>query len=312
MMLIRLGLLLGCLTLFGNILFAQDDLEYPLPEFGSFDLELVEDIDLEELPVLPELTETAEKVYDQGVEAGNNPQIFAKVGDCMTATTEYFFGPYGVEADAYDLGEYEELQQVIDHFNIPARSEGFEENSFGNPGLATASGFNSASVLDSLWADPNWCEANESPLLCDYRLSNPVYSLIMFGTNDVMVFEADFFDFYMRQIVVETLNRNIVPVLYTIPSRPEFPEKTYLFNQVIVGIAQDYDLPLVNLWLAIQELPNEGVDELEPIHLSIPEDGDTGIFDEEHLTYGYTMRNLVSLQTLDILSSGLEDMEEDE
>lgn len=284
--------------------FAQDsEIDLSSPELGSFDLASIEGIVVEDFPILPELTDHAQVIYEAGLEAENNPQVFSKIGDCMTATYEYFLGPFG--EGTYDLGEdYAELESVIQYFDVPARDEGFVANSFNNPGLATASGFNTASVLDSIWADPTWCEANESPLECEYRLSQPIFSLIMFGTNDVMFFEADLFDFYMRSIILETINNGTVPILYTIPTRPEFPEKTYQFNQVIIKLAQDYDLPLVNLWLAIQDLPFEGVDQLEPIHLSIPEDEQAGDF-TTNLDYGYTVRNLITLQTLDILLDGL-------
>jgi len=284
---------------------AQDsEIDLSPPELGNFDPASIEDIVVEDYPILPELTDHAQVIYQAGLEADNNPQVFSKIGDCMTATYEYFLGPFG--DGNYNLGdEYAELEGVINYFDEPARSEGFEMNSFNNPGLATASGFNTASVLDSIWADPNWCEANESPLGCEYRLSQPIFSMIMFGTNDVMFFEADLFDFYMRTIILETIENGTVPILYTIPTRPEFPEKTYQFNQVIIKLAEDYDLPLVNLWAAIQDLPFEGVDQLEPIHLSIPEDEQAGDF-TTNLEYGYTVRNLITLQALDILLEGLE------
>jgi hypothetical protein len=290
------------------VVVAQDsDIDLNPPEIGDFVLDPITGVVLEDIPVLPELTDHARAIYERGIEAGNNPHVFSKVGDCMTATTEYFLGPFG--EDNYDLGEYEELQAVIEYFSAPARQEGFELDSFANPGLGTSTGYNTASVLDPIWADPAWCQANESPLACEYRTSQPIFSLVMFGTNDVMFFEADFFDFYMRSIVLETINNGTVPVLYTIPTRPEFPDKTYLFNQIIVNIAQEYDLPLVNLWAAIQHLPNEGVDELEPIHLSIPEDEQTGDFSEVNLNFGYTVRNLITLQAFEIL---LDDLVADE
>ena len=298
-----LGLLVGLLFASFSV-WAQDTaVDLTLPELGSFDPASVSDIVVEDYPVLPEVTDYARVIYAQGVENGLNPQVFSKVGDCMTATTPYFLGPFG--SDGYDLGEYGALQDVIDYFSIPARGDGFDLNSFANPGLGTATGFNTASVLDSIWADPSWCNANESPLSCEYRVSQPAFSLIMFGTNDVMFFEPGYFDYYLRTIVLETINDGIVPVLYTFPTRPEFPDKTYQFNQIVIKISQDYDLPLVNLWAAIEDLPNHGVDTLEPTHLSVPDDLDTGILDAEHLQAGYTVRNLITLQTLQILMDGL-------
>lgn len=291
------------LTLMSN--HAQDEIDLTLPDPANFDIASIEDINIEDVPVVPELTDHAREIYARGIENGNNPKVFSKVGDCMTASYWYFLGPF---ADGeYDLGDYSDLQPVIDYFDAPARAEGFEQNAFNNPGLATTSGFNSASVLDSIWADPNWCNANESPLACEYRLSRPSFSLIMFGTNDSMFFEPDFFDFYMRSIVVQTIEADIVPILYTIPWRPEFPEKIEQFNKIVIKIAQDYDVPVVNLNLAIADLPYFGVDEAEPIHLSIPPDEiSTGILSDENLQYGYVVRNLITLQTFDIMLNGLE------
>ncbi|RMG88504.1 MAG: hypothetical protein D6712_03510, partial [Chloroflexi bacterium] len=227
-----LCLLLALVLAVGGVL-AQDEepltaedlgIDLSPPEYGAFDEADVADIDVTAYPILPEVTEHARIIYQRGIEAGNNPHRFSKLGDCMTATYEHFLGPFGT--GEYDLGEYEELQAVIDHFSVPARDEGFEFDSFANPGLATANGFNTASVLDSIWANPNWCQAGESPLACEYRATKPIYSLIMFGTNDVMFIPAADFDFYLRTVVLETINRDIVPILYTIPTRPEFPERT--------------------------------------------------------------------------------------
>lgn len=298
------ALLLG--VMMGQVSAQEELLTFPQPTVGSFDLSALEDINLEELPVIPELTETARRIYEQGQSSGNVAQRFSKIGDCMTAS-EWFLMPFGT--DSYDLADYQDLESVIEYFNVPARDEGFELNAWANPGLGTQSGFNTSSLTDWLFADPNWCDVNESPLACEYRVSRPAFALMMLGTNDVMFFNEEQFDYAMRQIVVETLNANIVPVLYTFPIRPEYPEKTESFNRVIVNIARDYDMPLINLWRAIYDLPFNGVDEKEPIHLSLPEDGNTGDLSESGLMYGYNMRNLITLQTLEVFLKTLEGAE---
>ncbi len=283
---------------------AQDDVDLSPPVLGEFDPVVLNEIDLMAVPVLPEVTEHALAIYARGQEAGRDAERLAKVGDCMTASVEYFMGPFG--AGDYDLNDYEDLQAVIDAFDRPARDGDYSLNAFASPGLAADSGLNVTSVLDSIFADPDWCEPNESALACEYRVTGAAVALIMFGTNDVAFFEPDFFDYYMRQIILETINSDIVPILYTIPTRPEFPDKVIDFNKVIVSIARDYDLPLVNLWAAIQELPDEGIDPLDPIHLSIPPDERTGDLTEANLQYGYTVRNLITLQTLHRLLEAVE------
>jgi hypothetical protein len=297
-------LTIGVLTLGSAVLtLAQaEPLTFPRPELGDYDPNQVTEIDLTEYPILPEVTENTQLIYALGQELGNIPNRFSKVGDCMTASEE-FLHPFGT--GDYDLGEYEDLQSVVEYFSAPARDEGFEENSFNNIGLATQSGFNTATLVDPLFADPNWCPSNEGSLACEYRVTRPAFSLIMLGTNDVMFFEASDFDFAIRNIVLDTIEAGIVPILYTFPKRPEFPEKVQEFNQIIVKVALDYDLPLINLWLAIDGLPDNGVDPLDPIHLSEPEDGETANFTAEDLEFGYPMRNLITLQTLDILLKSL-------
>lgn len=276
------------------------------PELGTFNPASVADIDVSAYPILPEVTAHAREIYANGVMRGNNPQVFSKIGDCMTAAPE-FLVPFG--GDEYDLGEYAALQSVIDYYSVPARSEGFELDSFANPGLSTASGFNTASILDPLWADPNWCRANESPLACEYRVSQPSVALIMFGTNDVYYLEADPFNYYLRRIVIETIASGVVPVLHTFPVRPEYPEKSVLFNQIIVRVAQDYDLPLINLWLALEDLPDKGVDTVQTIHLTKPENDSTGNLTPANLETGYTLRNLITLEALNVLVQGLAEAE---
>jgi hypothetical protein len=311
---IRLGLVLLICLAAASVL-AQDDtsddetpeIDLTPPELGDFAEADVADIVLEEYPVLPELTEHARRIYAAGQEMGSNPRVFSKVGDCMTASPDFMWA-FGI--GDYDLGEYADLQVVVDYFGgIPAREEGFEFDSFANPGLATTSGFNTSSVRDSIWSNPNWCEANESPLACEYRASRPAFSVIMFGTNDVFFVDAATFDYNLRMIVLETIEDGIVPVLNTFPTRPEYPERSLLLNQVIIDVALDYDLPLINLWLALQDLPNGGVDEDETIHLTVPEGVSTGVFSEETLQAGYTMRNRVTLQAFEVLLGELDVLE---
>ncbi len=280
-----------------------DSIDLTPPTLGAFDPAAVAGIDVSDYPIMPTVTAHARAIYRRGLADGRVPQRFSKIGDCMTAA-EAFLTPFGGED--YDLGDFADLQPVIDYYgSVPARGEGFAEDSFANPGLSTASGFNSASVLDPTWSDPNWCSPGETPLACEYRVSRPSLAIIMFGTNDTFYLEAELFDFHLRNVVLATINSNVVPVLNTFPTRPEFPEKSVLFNQIIIQVAEDYDLPLVNLWLALEDVPGGGVDMEETIHLTVPEDGNTGLLDETHLLAGYTFRNLITLQALDVMRTGL-------
>lgn len=260
------------------------------PVLGEFDPASVASIDLTEIPILPEISEQARLVYQQGIAQGKNPAVFSKVGDCMT-DTPFFLIDIG-DGD-YDLGDYEDLQPVIDQYTAT------DINSFNRASQAAAGGFNTASIVDSMWANPEFCESGETPLSCEFRIAQPSVALIMFGTNDVQYLDASQFDYFLRSIVAETIRSGTLPILSTFPARPEFPEQTELFNQVVVKVAQDYDMPLINLSRALADLPDQGVDPVDTTHMTTPEDEQAAYFTDESLQTGFSTRNLLTLQALD-------------
>jgi hypothetical protein len=264
----------------------------PDPVLSEFDPASVVDINLADYPVVPEIDDYALALFYNGLELGHDPHAFAKVGDCMTDHPSFLI-PVG-EGD-YDLGEYTSLQPVIDQFITD------DLNSFARKSQAAAGGFNTASILDSMWANPEFCEAGESPLSCEFRITQPSIALIMFGTNDVFYLDEAQYDYFLRSIIVETIRNGTLPILSTFPMRPEFPEKSVLYNQIVVRVALDYDIPLINLWLALDPLPNQGIDAEETTHMTVPESGLACYFIDENMAAGFTVRNLVTLQTLDAL-----------
>lgn len=261
-------------------------------------------VDLSALPVLPTVAPAMREVYQAGLQAGNNPRAFSKLGDCMTDNAEFLVP---LAKGAYDLGRYAALKPVIAKFaGAPSRQgKPWTLDAFASPGLAAAGGFNSAGPLDATWSDPQWCQAGETPLACEYRVVKPSLALIMFGTNDVAATEPAAYESYLRQIIAETLARNIVPVLHTFPNRPENPERAALLNQIVARVAADTGVPLVNLNRALDGLPNHGVGLTDTTHLSVPPDGRVDVFTDENLRYGFTMRNLVTLQALDVVLRGV-------
>jgi len=274
------------------------------PVFGRFDPAAVAEINPDALPILPEITpamaESLRAVYRAGQARGNQPRVLAKLGDCMT-DNPYFLVP--LSAGRFDLGDYAELKPVIEHFlGVPTRAHSGQPwgaDSFATPGLAAAGGFNVAGPLDPTWANPEWCQANESPLACELRVSRPAFAIIMFGTNDVNTTDLPSYDFYLRTIVSQTLDADTIPLLSTFPTRPENPAKSRQLNQIVVKVAQDYQVPLLNLNRALADLPDLGVNPKDTTHLSLPPDGRADVFRGEHLRYGATVRNLLTLQALD-------------
>lgn len=251
---------------------------------------------LGEWPIVPAAFGRARAIYEEGLAQGRNPQVFTKVGDCLTASDFYLF-PIG--KGEYDLGQYGHLQAAIDHFSQATvrEIEGRAVNSFSNPSLTASCGFNSAGPLDPIWADPRWCEDGETPLACELRVSNASFVLILLGMHD-MYYTTEKFEGYLDAIVAETVQTGVVPILFTFPARLDKLDDVERYNQVIVDIAVKYDVPLANLWLAMRDLPNQGIAEGEVTHPSMPAGGCTTCFSEDGLMAGATMQNLVGLEAL--------------
>jgi hypothetical protein len=268
------------------------------PVLGAFDPATVAGLSLDDYPVIPEISANARAIYAAGLAAGNNPHVFSKLGDCMTENPHFLLT---FAEGQYDLGPYTDLQPVLDQFSgVPARSGDWQLDSFATVGLAAAAGFNIAGPLDATWANPAWCQGGESPAACEFRVARPSVAVIMFGTNDVAFTDAGTFDYFYRTLVIKALDANVLPILSTFPTRPEDEAKSLLLNQIVVQIALDYDLPLLNLNRALAPLRDHGIDPNDTIHLSVPPEGQGRVdhFTPESLQYGFTVRNLVTLQAL--------------
>lgn len=247
-------------------------------------------------PVMPTTTARSREIYRRGQQLGNYRNVFTKVGDCNIESWA-FMGLIGI--GHYELGPYSSLQTTIDFFNteVVDGASPFTHNS-----LAGRSGHTTMAVMDSLWGDPTLCEPGESLLACEYRRLRPSVAFVMFGANDIHSLNAAQFEQAMRGIVQLSVDRGVIPVLTTFPSSPVNNSKwrdVLAFNAIIVRLAGEYDVPLLNLWLAARDLPNHGI---EDNLLHVTYSGDEWIrFNGEEDQWAYTLWNLLALQTLDTL-----------
>jgi hypothetical protein len=92
----------------------------------------------------------------------------------------------------------------------------------------------------------------------------------------------------------------VIPVLTTFPIWPDGDVRTlyrFEFNTILVNLAREYDVPLMNFWLAAQSVQHSGVG---VDHVHITERGDNWTaFNGDESQWGMTMWNLAALQTLD-------------
>lgn len=232
-----------------------------------------------------------------GKQYDNRPNVFMKVGDSVTDSQPFLLA-YG-QGGGYNLGNYGYLQDTINHFAGVSPRDGVA-NSFTNRSFAAITGATSSSMLDGLWADPNFC-SGESPLMCEINLTRPSVGFVLFGTQDMRVIPPHEFRIHMSQIMEAMIFNGVIPVLSTFHSTSSYYEdEALVYNNIIVDISDQYGVPLINLWKATQPLPNNGINPNDPVHLS------QGVnnyynFAGEETQFGVNMRNLLSLQALDEL-----------
>jgi hypothetical protein len=246
-------------------------------------------VNLDAYPVIPTDLGRAREIYELGRIRGMQPNVVSKVGDCITDSAS-FLTPF--DQGQYNLGGYTYLQSVIGYFS----------GSFGTNSLVAYDGLVTNAALDPIFANPLACEPGETPLRCEYRVRQPSVAVIMFGAQDLLFTPAVDFDRNLRQIVHETIQAGVVPILSTFPGNVSLWKQSIQYNQIVIQIALDYQIPLLNLWRALEDLPNGGLND-DGRHLSHPltTAGDLSL---PNLERGYPQRNLVTLQTLDTVWRG--------
>ncbi len=228
-------------------------------------------------PIVPAATARSRQIYQQGLAMGNDPHHFSKVGDCQLINGA-FFGIYD-KPGAYGLpAGYGRLQETIDWF----------AGDFNRESMSVRAGFNVASVLSSMWADPQQCKAGETPLDCEFRLNKPSIVLISMETGFVGR-TAAVYEKYMRQIIEFAIAHGAAPILAT---KADNFEGDNSINLVTARLADEYDLPLWNFWRAVQPLPDQGMDMVrnDRFHISVE---------------AWNVRSFTGLEALDSVWRGL-------
>ncbi|MBN1284055.1 MAG: SGNH/GDSL hydrolase family protein [Anaerolineae bacterium] len=245
------------------------------------------------IPILPapgSIGDHARQIFTRGQARHNNPHAFVKIGDCNT-DSPYFLAPF--DLDDYDLGRYAGLQPTIDFF-AGWFAYGSQVGHVGN---------SITTLLDPFFTNPEHCPSAQptTPLACEYGYARPGVAVMMFGANEVLGLSETEFAGALTQVVEQSLAEGIIPVLTTF-SWPHDAvwNKAMAFNLITVEIAQRYDIPLINFWRAAQALPSYGLTPDDP-YLSKSGPTTTIIFNGAEAVSGHTLRNLLTLQMLDML-----------
>ena len=248
-------------------------------------------------PYILGISDRAREIFLAGQQLGNRANVFSKVGDSITANDDFLI-PVG--RGNYTLTDYAYLQSVIDYFSSESARHG---NSFVNDSLAASPGWASWTAINFHAADESACIPGELPIECELRMVKPSLVLIMLGTNDVPdtnTISASVYERQMRQIIETCINAGAIPIVSTIPPfQRNSGFRVSIFNDVLVNLTDEYDIPLWNYWAAVQHLPNEGLSS-DGVHPSVAPTGASD-FSTAAMQYGMNVRNLTALQALDVV-----------
>jgi len=254
--------------------------------------------DLMQYPVLPNISgpmaQTLGQVYQSGVSNfGNRAGAFVKIGD-NPMDSQSFMVPFA--GDQYQLGNFGSLQGLITAYaSTPVReATNPATNSFDVDSIAAGADFG----VDSLTAPAPGgapCDAvgGGTALSCEIQLTRPAIALISFSAPNVTFMEPAMFRSELQSLVVSVLSEyGVIPVLATIPAGNGYStEQLVEYNRAIVEVATESGVPLWNLWRAMQERGIADPNSVSPSGAGDLTDGSLG--------YGYNIRNLTALQSLE-------------
>jgi len=222
-----------------------------------------------EWPETTELSRTALRIIEGAVDnADLDLHVFSKVGDCQMTSSTFLGG--------FTNGKYKVSDRYVE-------SVGWFSNSMAMESVTAANGLGINSVLNPMFGLPagyTQCNREETPLDCELRTRHPAFVLIAMGTNWKPHGEISF-EKYLRVVVDRILETGALPILAT---KADNIEQDWKLNETIAQIAYEYDLPLVNVWRSVQDLPNHGLATPKNIYLT----GD-----------GWMRRNYAWLEMLD-------------
>jgi len=244
---------------------------------------------LASIPVVPAISGNAVAIYRRGIEQGRNPQHFIQIGDSNSASQAYL-GLLG--QGNYTLGSYGYLQATIEFF------VGGGINSFREKQQTAQSGNLTTTIIDPIFADPSYCPGT-APIDCEISRTNPSIAIIYLGAADRQTIDHDTYYNALRTTVDRLVANNVLPILTLMPTKPH-PQRPELkgmeFNMIMLEIARQYDIPVINMWAAVRNLPENGMQN-DLLHFTYSGSAYLNFAGGEN-QWGYTRWNLEVLKTL--------------
>ncbi|MBI5671295.1 MAG: SGNH/GDSL hydrolase family protein [Chloroflexi bacterium] len=256
-------------------------------------------------PVVPNigaLQGNLRAIYDAGVSQGNRAPVVSFVGDETSPglnTLAAFTVPGSAVLDDSSAG----LQPIMDWYTQAAAND---LGIFNRSSAALRSGWQAEDLLNPANSDASVCSAGETPLQCEIRLSRPAVMIISVGYNDVLQgTDPAQFRASLQNIIQTATGSGVIPVLTTVQPRPDAPaEQMRAINDAIIETADANNVPVLNLWRALNAVPNSGLN-ADNVTLSVAPGGTGDLTAAAVSGYGANARAFYLLTLLDALRTNI-------
>jgi Domain of unknown function (DUF4214) len=279
------------------------------PQFEALEDRCLLAADFHTLPVVPVIDPSMksylQSIYLLGQSLGQRADVFAKVGDSNSFNPEFLDG---LGAGTFDpanpafVGDNTNLADTINYFRQQSVDPA-GANSFDHISAATYGGWTTLSLLTpGLRGVQPWMfgSVTATPLDAEIRQTRPAIALVMIGTCEVGQQDPALFQTNLALIAQDLLSQGVIPILSTIPEDllplPGLVPLTSEYNQIIANVAGNLNVPLWNLWVGLNQLPNQGIGP-DGVHLPASPNGPE-LLDNADTVFGMNYRNLTAVQVL--------------
>jgi hypothetical protein len=255
-------------------------------------------VDLNEIPNIPpiegDVLNTVRNIYASGkaMSPPADPGVFSVVGD---TPPNMFLGDFGDgSGDFGNLDDAADLSNVVFYYTSTQLPVG--GNSFQNGGvLASNPGWRAEDLLNPGLADQGRCPG-QTPLGCELSVNHPSIVFIIVGRNDVFAgTPLDQFQNALAGIVQQTIQSGAIPILTTIPGSLQDVPALEDYGSAIVAVADQFHVPLLNVWRRVNQSAPAGVD--ASLQLTTSGAGDQ-LTQDQLSTFGVPNRSLIALRIL--------------
>ena len=248
----------------------------------------------------------AQHLRDIAARGNGRAGVFSKVGDSISTNgsgvnggdfLNCFDGPLEDPSPyivTVRMGRYSALVPTIEYFQQTLMGS---DDSWTRVSLST-----------QISRTANWALTSSTPPPIDLELNaaNPRYAVVMYGSNDIgyigpysLADAVELYERNMRTLTDRIIARGVIPLLTTMPPDQEFFRFVPLYAGVVRGIAQGRQIPLIDYYKELVVLPPPHGLRSDGVHPNVQNFNTPCWFDDASLIYGYNIRNLITLQSLD-------------